>query len=90
MTSGLDLGQHLLVILNPDLTSSLPSRTKQELVRQSNCAVVRCVEGSVLPIVTWHDALHELIEQRHRERRVAVTRTPDHALDNQLTAGRTE
>ena len=37
---------------------------------------------SALPIVTRRDSLHELIEQWNRERRIAVTRTPNHALDD--------
>lgn len=43
---------------------------------------------SAIPVTTGHDSLHELIKQWHRERCVAVARTPDHTLDYQLTPGR--
>lgn len=44
----------------------------------------------ITPIIPWHDPFHELVEQWHRERGVAMARTPDHALDDQLASGRTE
>src|SRR6266498_1239344 len=34
----------------------------------------------------WYRAFHEAIEQRNRERRVAVGRTVDHALGDQLVS----
>ena len=33
-----------------------------------------------LPVRARHDAFHELIEERNRERCIAVTRAPDHSL----------
>src|SRR5690606_27269733 len=45
---------------------------------------------SVAPIVAGHDALHEGVEKRHGEGRIAVARAPDHALGDQLVAGRRE
>ena len=39
---------------------------------------------SAAPHVPGHDAFHELVEQRHHEGRVAMRRTPDHPLGNEL------
>src|SRR5271165_558092 len=43
---------------------------------------------SLLPLDAGHDSPHELVKQGHCERSVAVTRTPDHTFDNQLTSDR--
>lgn len=32
------------------------------------------------PIVAGHDAMHELVEQRHSKSRISVIRTPDHSF----------
>ena len=36
------------------------------------------------PVVTWHDAAHELVEQGNGEGRITVMGTPDHSLGDQL------
>jgi len=43
-----------------------------------------------LPVIARHDPAHELVEQRHGERGVAVARTPDHALGDELASCRAE
>src|ERR1017187_9231326 len=39
------------------------------------------------PIVTGHNAPHELVEQRHGESSIPVAGTPDHAFGDQLISG---
>src|SRR6266403_5194608 len=48
------------------------------------------VQLALLPIIARHNPTHELIEQRHRERGVSMTRTPNHSLGDQLISCRSE
>src|SRR5262249_8246666 len=54
----------------------------QPLVSQRSC--------STFPVVARHDSAHEFIEQRDGESCITVTRTPNHALCDQLTSRRAE
>jgi hypothetical protein len=48
------------------------------------------IGSSSFPIGSRHDPAHELVEQRHRECRVSMARTPDHSLGDQQASGRAE
>src|ERR1017187_2196555 len=42
------------------------------------------------PLISGHNPLHKLIEERHSERRITMGRTPDHSLGDKTRTGRTQ
>ena len=63
---------------SPDLLQASPQRHSRREPAARRALVELCV-----PVSTGHDPSHELVEQRHRERRIAVAWAPDHAFDDQ-------
>ena len=50
-----------------------PADLQQGSARKPNVSLI-------IPVVARHNAVHELVEQRHREGGVTVTWTPDHSF----------
>ena len=59
---------------------------KAENLHCNQVAKVPGISSRRSPLVTGHDALHELIEHRNREVGVPMAGTPKHALADQLAA----
>ncbi len=73
----------------PSFSFPQPSNRESWAISAVTCDGLRFhYQLKVLPVVTGHDAAHELIEQGHGEGGVAVIGTPNHAFGDELVARR--
>ena len=83
-------GLDQLLFLTSELSEAVGEGVGNAEVHGVSICRYRVHPASVFPVFARHDPFHELVKQRHRKCGVAMARTPDHALDDQLTPGRAE